>query len=256
MPCMPTPVQGAVMQTYDLDLAKLPLGARVALAARCARRVLPVFAQWALTSAHRTRLLEAVLDAVSFAEETAGGAEVEASWPSFQAGAHTAAVRAVEDGASSAACAAAHAAASAASAAANARQGGGAVIQTSEALHAANFAALGSEQHEIAVISEYHALRAVSEKYTFGDEARVQADFFPPLPTQSAAGAERRDSRGLGMVSEFVVDLDAEGGKLLEFLEAFADCADELYRAEGGHGLCAVEVEILDEARVAEGVLR
>ncbi|MCB9883632.1 MAG: hypothetical protein H6834_17725 [Planctomycetes bacterium] len=228
----------------------------MAFAARCARRVLPAFADWALTRASRTLLLKTVGDTIGYAEAWAASSDPNHRRVPWHAAAHHAARVAVSDGATSASCAAIHAAASAAAAANEADQGGDAIVQVGEAIRAAAHATLCSEAHARAVIVEYEQLCAMAREGIWNDDTPVDAIAFPALVPRRSARPVQRDSDGLNLVVELAVDEGVADGHVLEYVEGLVDWADELHRAAGGRGFRLLEVEILDEARVAEGVVR
>lgn len=274
------------------ELKTLPCWARVAFAARCARRVQPLFrAAWPQAAKEH---IETVDTAVTAAERSAASGDPYAVGarvpPSFTAVAD--ATAAAADAARYALCAAysvvvaemkrAQAGANAAIQAAN--KPSAAADRADEALEVddadnvvadaaacaaqAVDAAAASHAEGAAYVRAYSVVRAamhrdfellkeaaVREEWT--DDTPVAPEFFGPLwPQGVPAGwpVSEEGSEGSELVFEIDVPDDADDEAMYAKAMELAGRADELHRAYGGRGLKVKSVEVYDEAHVREGV--
>lgn len=215
------------------EIAKLPRWVRVAFAARCARRALPLFKK------HWPNAPEKHLTAVEQAVRVAETA--------------SAAARAVYDPASSASFASAASAAPltgyavyaaiAADAAAHAAITDTALIVTT----AANSAAIAAARAGVpvrAIRSDFDTVQKLAQRSQWTDHTPVPSSVFGPLdePAVDVAKPVQRDSQlKLSVYLGPTADPDAVGDKLVELYEALNDLSIEKY----GKGLTVKEFEQL-----------
>lgn len=233
------------------EIKLLPRWARVAFAARCARRVQPLFA-WARSNVEQN-VAEEIEFAITLAEWSAANANLadytctvlhsvsgfaaeEIYWASIQAA--TSASRGVGS---------ADSAAIAASSARNAylEFRDWFPVWPSGAEHRAGFA------------EDFELLKAGSRIAEWNDDTPVPPEFFGPLwPRGVPDGWPVKEEASEG--NELVLELEIPDGVSDEEMYAkaiaLADDADSLHRAYGGNGLKVKTVEVYDELHVREGV--
>jgi hypothetical protein len=274
------------------EIRSLPRWAGVAFAARCARRVQPVFeAAWP----HALQPYAANLEkAIALVERTAARASFAEAAAAFQATVITLGVPSPDmpdsasDAAVKAAINAAHAAAHAADAAiafatdrATAAEGDD-LAAADHAAHAAIAAALAAELilnagspyaadaigHVVdaarrasvpatAVRRDFDLLFAAARELGWTDYTPVPPEFFGPLwPEGEPEGwpAGERPAEPLDLVLEFEVPEDATREEVLQAAREVARHANLLHRTHGGKGLIIADIDIDVEASVREGV--
>jgi hypothetical protein len=237
------------------EIARLPRWARIAFAARCARRVFPLFSyQW--KSAPKA-LSDAVSLALESAEATAARKGANASRASAAANRATAAAssaRSVE------APLAAVAVADAASAAACAARAALADLGTdddydpltllllddtsadaaSAAVIAADYAGVANGHIVAAIRRDCDIVASLTRSEHWTDNTPVPAEVFgPPWPDGPPPGwpGSEPSSGKSGLLLVIEVPEGLSGERVLELIAGCASKADALDRAYGGHGL-------------------
>lgn len=233
-------------RTRDREaLARLPRWACVAFAARCARRVQPLYKLAWADAPDRERHVAAIDRAITLAESCAGAAA------DAGAGAAADAVDArAADAANAAARAAGYAAGYAAAADADADA-------DAAAAYAAAYAAAGDAAANAAMQRDVALLAAAAKDEGWTDRTPVPPAFFGPLwPEGVPEGwpAAEEGSENCELVFELEVPEDTDDETIYTRAVELADRADALHRAYGGRGLKVKAVEVFDQSRVREGV--
>lgn len=248
----PTVSTGADSLPTSEELATLPRWAIVAFAARCARRVLPMF-KHVLAEAPQKQvqdLDQAVTAAEQAAAEAGGDGVLNA----------TAGDQALTISLSTPS----PVAASIATAAFNAS-------------HAVNYARLGPRQGVVdagisaaivavtitsvsgnAVRIDFDRLRKAAAQEKWTDDTPVPPSFFGPLWPEGPPPrwpAQEEPSEGKELVLQIEVPEDATEEQVREVIRQLVGHADDYDRANGGHGLKVSSIEITEDAAlVPEGV--
>lgn len=239
------------------ELKRLPRWARVANAARCARRVQPLFSALRPNAPEEDSI--AIDEAITVAERSAAAADnAPAAASNAAAYASIASYNAIEDddvtphAASNAASAASSAAYSATAYSAAHDYGGG----DAGALRAATAVNVGDWMKD-AIWRDFDFLVRAAREGEWDDSTPVPPEFFGPLwpkgeppgwPVKEASSADRE------LVVEIDVPADASDEDVIRTVCELADEADTLHRAYGGRGLQVNDVEVFNEAHVREGV--
>lgn len=221
------------------ELSRIPIWARVAFAARCAKRALPL-----------SHPISGVAAAIEIAERAAAYAAAAAKAAAF-AYADAARPAAAAAGAKAAAYAYAAAARPAAGDAAYA------AAQAADAAYAAAKAADGAYAADAAYAAmqrDYELLRETSVSEHWTDDTSVPPEFFGPIwPNGEPEGVpvEIEDPAG---DSQLVLTIEVPEGvsesELTAKLIDLAQDADSLHRAHGGAGLKVEDIEIHRDAPV------
>jgi hypothetical protein len=258
------------------DLLRLPNRAKVAFAARCARRVQPLYQghkdhkaaieraiSWAENFAQsRSQQLEKTLDDAIADDDHARVAADDAADDAADAAAAVFAAHAAY-----AAYAAAAYANVAADASAAADAAGHAENAAGHAAYAAAFAATTSGQDALlrAIASDFLLLLKAVKEGSLKADTLIPPSFFGPLwldgvPPWSKEGllADRRQGDDLQddeIVLEIDIPDDATEEEVLEGVRDLVDAADRLHRASGGRGLKVKVIQQINEAGVPAEVL-
>lgn len=249
---------GDVQPIIVRDLQMLPRWARVAFAARCARRVQPLFRdEWPSAPQEHVKAID---NAITISEKSAAAAvlAVLAADAANGVAAISAARAAVGDAVlyadafavaafvADTADRAIRAAARAATAPAR-----GTFVPSVDASTAARYAcaAAGTAFADAAVRRDYELLIAASEAEKWSDDTPVPPEFFGPLwPDGEPEDWPTRepDSAGLQLMVEIELpdDVELDEDRIGEISAEIADRLDDLHRAYGGDGLTVDRVEL------------
>jgi len=256
------------------DIARLPKLARVAFAARCARRVQLLHKagplngdEMSVGSADRAIAISErcgeTADAADYAEiidtENVGGiyvvAATGAAANAANAAAHAAyaAFYANDPGAGNAVAAGDDAYAAAYHAAAHAAFS---AHRSSDAgFDAITYAATGAIAQ---ILRDFELLEAAAEREHWDDDTTVSPAFFGPMwPNGAPDGWPADETRKEDEVSELVVELEVPEGvtdeQLYKIAVRLAKRADKLHRAYGCRGLELRSIDVEEDAHVREG---
>lgn len=261
----------------EKELQELPRWAVVAFAARCARRVQPLFERWDTGKTHTTDIENAILlaerathadreatetttAAVAAAINTAKAANTTgetataaAAIAAADAATHAANAARVNAGAFSNAFSAAFAAANASTHAARA-----AGVAAS---HAADVAEsdTGTAVAEIvmAMRRDFELLEETTKQEGWTDDTPVPPEFFGPLWAEGDPKgwpAKEKTSEGQELVFEFEIPEGMSDAEAMERISTLIDKADDLHRAHGGRGLRTKGVEVYGREPVGDPV--
>jgi hypothetical protein len=247
------------------DLARLPLRAVVAFAARCARRVLPLFMQDARVSDGKVDA-EAVERAVRIAEDSGAGLPVsaaEAVAAEVEAEAAAEPVHRVVGGDGTvmsvpslglAGAASNRAAAAAASAARFEADKNIRAAANSAAWAGAYACEAGGPAAKAAVERDWALLKAVAETFRPSGAAAFPPEFFGPLWPDGEPPGWPSSSEVPADDEQLVVDIEIPEGATDEEVKAASEelalKLDALHRAYGGGGLKVDSLEALEPAGV------
>lgn len=235
------------------ELMQLPHWARVAFAARCAERVLPLFRYfWAEATEDHLRAVDA---AVVFAKRAASQANVYAA---------TAAARVAVDVAEAKFAAAegrsiTSAAAAASVAAAAYADAVGAAAHAADAAHDAAYAAYtaaGAGSYTvIAMCRDYELLRALAEREGWTDESAVDPDLLGPLWAEGEPEGWPEDAREeRAGDSTFAVRFEFPDGtprdEIVAYISEFTKRMDALAKSSGGSGIIPKRVDARRGTRI------
>lgn len=251
------------------NIKTLPRWAMVAFAARCARRVQPLFrASWPTAPDKRVIALD---KAVMLSERSAAYADADEGAFAYAAvaGADVAfagVVKAkVKVNAKAAAKAAAYAAYTAAKAAAYTADKAAdkaadiTDITAAAAAKAAACAACATNATNATILRDFQLLKVAAQKENWDDDTPVSPAFFGPMwPNGIPAGWPVDETKKDAEARELVIELDVPDGvtdeDLYKMAVEMADDADSLHRAYGGRGIRLRSIEVEEEAPVREGV--
>ena len=272
------------------ELKKLPRWACVAFAARCARRVQPLFNDWdreekhiadieaAISAAEEaaatatTHADSAAADDVDSAASIAASIAATASNASNAAASNAANVAASASNAASAAAASNRAAANANAPISNSVTAANAAAYTSyatnavvDAAAAASRAADAAESDTATAVAEavtamtrdLELLKEASRQEEWTDDTPVPPEFFGPLwPEGEPEGwpVKEETSEGQELVLEFEVPEGMSDEEAMERISALINKADDLHRAHGGRGLRTKGVEVYGRELVDDPV--
>jgi len=246
----------------EQELRELPRLARVAFAARCARRVQALFnASWPGASEKHLPALDKAITLAERADAAAARSAVYAAVRAAYASAKGAADDAVKACDADAYDAEAYDAAAYAVASADAVCLADAACLAYAAAYAADAAgksaADATNAANAAMRRDYALLNEAAKREGWSDETPVPPEFFGPLWAEGVPEGWPVEEEGSAQRElEFEIDVpeDASDEDVCRFAIDLADRADSLHRAYGGRGLKVKSVEVLDEAHVREGV--
>ncbi|MCW5777789.1 MAG: hypothetical protein KIS87_15240, partial [Phycisphaeraceae bacterium] len=259
------------------ELATLPRWARVAFAARCARRVQPLFKHFwpaapeeqvrgidtAITLSERSAAhahADANADAAANAADFAAGAANAANAANAAASAYAAAASAYAAAASAADAANAINAANAAYAAANAAKCAFVDATDLEAVATTSDADDNTAAARAAMRRDFELLKAAAKAERWTDDTPVPPEFFGPLwPDGEPEGwpESAREERAGGTLLEITIEVpdDADDDAIEAAVKELAARVDDMHRAEGGRGIVIDAVELPLRTPVGQGVL-
>jgi hypothetical protein len=226
------------------EILKLPRWARVAFAARCARRVFPYFRDWKKAD---DKQVKAVEQAISLAENDASNGHVSAATAraadaadaAARAADADAAARAADAAAKAAAAAAGYAAGYAAAARAAAARAAASAASAARAAAAAAASAAAAAAYAAAdaksirfIRSDYERLIQLSSRLHWTDETPVPPEVFDTLNSPVSESAFPDPIRGL--ILELYAKPDVPAKDVEDALFDIYDALNDLHMARGG----------------------
>lgn len=248
------------------EIEALPNWARVAFAARCARRVQPLLkASWPNAPKEH---LDAVDEAIALAEYDAAFAVCSIGFFEAVRPAYNVAVARADAAAIAAAAAFSDAVGAAVAAAVAACAAAAAVIYATANAYAADDAADAADTFNSGIFKkcvvatmrrDFELLKCAAHSEEWNDETPVPKEFFGPLWAEGEPeGWPVKEDNSEGCELVFTVELPegTDDGEVFAKVKELAARADDLHRAYGGRGLQVTTVEVLDPVHGRKGVLR
>lgn len=242
------------------ELATLPRWACVAFAARCARRVQPLFKHfWPGAPEKHVAAIDAAITTIELSAigylGTIGAVEIARA-----AADNATAARAVVAGTAAAAVVSAGTAAAATRAADSASTVAAAATAAFRSARAAADATDARTVASAAIRRDFELLKAAAEAENWTDDTPVPPEFFGPLwphgEPEDWPESGREDRAGEAAVEVTIeVPEDADDEAIEGAIKELAARLDDAHRAEGGRGIVIDAVEIPIRTAVEQGVL-